>query len=161
VTNYAQWRDSEIALLNTHWPLGASDARLAKALGRTRKSVEFKRHELGLVAESFPDRPKEQEDPTKYHRYTSEEGTAILARFDNGEAVASIALSYNVSRRAMEGKIDKLLASKPAESRLAPTPRNCLRCQKSFWSDRPKSEHRRCPSCEIAVAKEGTTFLSL
>lgn len=48
-----KWTDKDLLLMETAWMKGVSDAKIAKILQRSERSVAVKRHKLGLCLRSL------------------------------------------------------------------------------------------------------------
>lgn len=155
------WSDEEKAIVRTLWFEEKSDAEIGLRLNRSAKSIQGQRRASGLVAKFHPERlDKRGRRGGDARNYTREDNKDILTRLDRKETIASIAVLYKVTRRAMDNKVDRLLVERltPKQN---PSSRKCLKCQEYFMSVHPKSIHRRCPTCQAAINEAGECMLSI
>lgn len=163
--NETNWSDDEVATLRTMWFNYHSDSEIGEAVHRSGNAVQSKRRDLNLLTKYHPtDRPNKPGTRSGIRTYTKAECDDIMARLDNQEPIPSIAASYEVTRRAMSNKIDRLLLRREKAlevSKLEPTMRKCLMCKKDFVSVHPKSTHRRCNDCQAIMNDNGESFLTV
>lgn len=127
-------------MLRTKYLEGWNDRDIGKALDRGENAVEAKRGKLRLVEKLHPNRPVQRH----VRVYTPQEDEDILTRYNNGEAMKSIADSYGVSNEAIYAKVERLLDRQHTGT---PTGRRCLWCGSWFVSKEPKSIRRQCNNC--------------
>jgi hypothetical protein len=105
-----EWSDDEIAILRSMWLDYKDDIEIEKAINRSLKAIQTKRRELGLQTKFHPDRSNKQGFRGDGARsYTIAENEDILARYDSGESTGTISVSYGVTSRAINNKIDRML----------------------------------------------------
>ena len=139
------WSEEAVTILKEHWFQGMSDRQIGKLVNRSEKAVFAKRKSICLTTEHYPERGRTRTDG---RIYTEQEDNDILARFNSGVSVKDLAASYDVSDRAMDMKIERLLEREFDGGRPPATKRLCLWCGDWFVSKLPKKVNRRCPTCQ-------------
>lgn len=110
------------------------------------------------LSKNYPERPKKQKVGVR--EYSHAENLDIVSRYNNGngETCKAIGISYGVSMRAIERKIDRLLKLGLGKPKQPTTPRRCINCPTIFYSIHPKSIHRRCQACTESLTSSGPSF---